>query len=121
LVILTRAEHARLHFAGKTVKRWSDAERVRAQTLYDAGLTVDEVAVALARPYESTRETLQRRGCTRTPAETRKLRQKQFAQFREAAQLSPRIVDQLITASPSESSDSSTHHARTGSASAQPA
>jgi hypothetical protein len=74
LVVLDRSEHARLHFAGQKVRRWTTEEQQRAGTLYKAGLRIDEVAVALGRPYVSTQDVLGRQGLTRTTAETKRMR-----------------------------------------------
>jgi transposase-like protein len=79
LVILTRAEHMRLHMAGRIVNKWTVDERVRAVDLYTSGLSIDEVARAMGRPYSSTRQVLERAGVTRTPAETRALRRRATA------------------------------------------
>jgi hypothetical protein len=74
LVILTRSEHMRLHMAGRRVREWTVEEQTRAGALYMSGLTVDEVARALARPYSSTRDVLSRQSLTRTTEETHSLR-----------------------------------------------
>jgi hypothetical protein len=72
LTILTRSEHIGLH--ARTKRRpWSQAERVRAVQLYEAGMRVEQVAQALRRPYSSTRKVIASAGRTRTPAETRRL------------------------------------------------
>jgi hypothetical protein len=73
LVILGRREHTRLHMMGKK-RKWTEDEKQRAVMLYQSGTNVDEVARALARPYNSTRQVLAGRGILRTPAETRRLR-----------------------------------------------
>jgi len=74
LVILTRSEHIRLHMAGRRVRKWTVEEQARAGALYMSGMTVDEVARALGRPYSSTRDVLRRQSLTRTTVETRSLR-----------------------------------------------
>jgi hypothetical protein len=74
LVILTRSEHMRLHMAGRRVRKWTVEEQTRAGALYMRGMTVDEVARALGRPYPSTRHVLSRQSLTRTTIETRSLR-----------------------------------------------
>jgi hypothetical protein len=74
LVILTRAEHARLHFKGRKVRHWSTQERLRAAHLYQRGMTIDEVACALGRPYSSTRDALAKAGVSRTAQASRNLR-----------------------------------------------
>jgi hypothetical protein len=54
LVVLTRGEHQRLHATGSRPTRWSNDEKVRARNLHDAGMTIQEVARVLARPFSST-------------------------------------------------------------------
>ena len=73
LVVLSRSEHTRLHRRVAS-KRWSPEEKERAGELYEAGMSIDEVARALGRPYSSTRTELARQGRGRAPEETRRLR-----------------------------------------------
>lgn len=73
LVILNRAEHARLHSGGKR-RRWTEEERVRAAELYESGMNIQEVARALGRPYYSTRCSLVKSGCNRSPSQTKAAR-----------------------------------------------
>jgi len=74
LMILTRSEHMRLHMAGRRVRKWTFEEQTRAGALYASGMSVDEVARALGRPYSSTRHVLSRQSLIRTTVETRSLR-----------------------------------------------
>lgn len=61
LVVLTRAEHMRLH--GKDKKtRWTREEKERAVTLRAFGMTIQEVAWALNRSYSGTQAQLARLG-----------------------------------------------------------
>ena len=53
LVILTRSEHQRLH-ACFARKRWAAEEKARARELRLAGMTIQEIAMALPRPFSST-------------------------------------------------------------------
>jgi HNH endonuclease len=53
LVILTRAEHMRLHRTAPS-KRWTAAEVSRARELRLAGMTIQQIARVLARPFSST-------------------------------------------------------------------
>lgn len=73
LVLLSRAEHTRLHRLGQR-GRWAQQERRRAAELYATGMNIDEVARTIGRPYSSTRTELARQGLGRAPAETRRLR-----------------------------------------------
>jgi hypothetical protein len=54
LVVLSRAEHLRLHATGSKWKRWSDREKARARDLHDNGMTIQEIAKVLGRPFSST-------------------------------------------------------------------
>ena len=54
--------------------RWTAEDRERAVELYEGGLNLDEVARALGRPYSSTRYSVARSGCSRSPSETRAAR-----------------------------------------------
>jgi hypothetical protein len=74
LVILSRAEHMRLHVKGQRRRCWSDEEIARAIALYVEGMNLDEVASALGRPYSSTQRQIARAGRGRTPEQTRALR-----------------------------------------------
>jgi hypothetical protein len=56
LVILNRSEHMQLHTAKRS--RWSAEEIARARTLHRAGMTIQETAKALRRPYPSTQRQL---------------------------------------------------------------
>jgi len=60
LVILTRAEHARLHRTGKKGRNSTPDERERVVTLYDAGMTIQQVADAAGRPYSTVSRWLAR-------------------------------------------------------------
>jgi hypothetical protein len=61
LVVLSRAEHRRLHAIKRSV-RWSAEEKARARELHASGMTVQEVAAALERGFSSTiRHVCQRR------------------------------------------------------------
>lgn len=73
LMILTRVEHARLHGGGRR-RRWTPEEKARAVELYEGGMNMDEVARGLGRPYYSTRCSLVKSGCSRSPSETRAAR-----------------------------------------------
>jgi HNH endonuclease/Transposase len=72
LMILDRPEHMRIHAKAKRT-RWTDAERERAVELYEAGMTIADVSVALGRSYPQTRANLARFGRSRRPQETRAL------------------------------------------------
>ena len=54
LVILSRAEHHRLHATGSKRRRWTCEEKARARELHDAGMTIAEVATTIGRPFSST-------------------------------------------------------------------
>jgi hypothetical protein len=57
LVVLSRSEHMRLHGKDKK-KRWTRDEQERALELRDLGMTIQEVAWALARSYSGTQAQL---------------------------------------------------------------
>ena len=61
LVVLSRAEHQRLHTSGAKRKRWSCQEQRRAQELRDAGMTLQEVASSIGRPFSSVSRLLCRK------------------------------------------------------------
>lgn len=53
LVVVTRAEHRRLH-AGTKWKRWSTAEKARGRELHEAGMSIQDVARVMRRGLSST-------------------------------------------------------------------
>ena len=55
LVILSRAEHQRLHACGRPIRRWTAHEKTRAAELRTAGMTLQQIAKALGRPFSSAR------------------------------------------------------------------
>jgi hypothetical protein len=55
LAVLSRAEHQRLHRRGKSHKPWTTEEKERVLTLWKAGMAIQEIALALRRPYSGTR------------------------------------------------------------------
>jgi HNH endonuclease len=58
LIVLSRSEHMRLHMKGSRPKRWTPEEKQRAQELRDAGMTYQEIATLVARPFITTRRLL---------------------------------------------------------------
>jgi hypothetical protein len=73
LVVLSRSEHIGLHARARK-RRWTPAEKQRSLDLYEAGMTIDEVAYALKRPYSSTRLVIATAGRSRRPRESRAIR-----------------------------------------------
>jgi hypothetical protein len=55
LTILARGEHTRLHHSGSSHRRWTTEEKQRAFALSKAGMAIQEIALALKRPYSGTR------------------------------------------------------------------
>jgi hypothetical protein len=53
LVVVTRAEHRRLH-SGTKWKRWSTEEKLRAQKLKAAGMSTQDIARIMGRGMQST-------------------------------------------------------------------
>jgi hypothetical protein len=53
LVVLSPAEHQRLH-ACSPKKRWTPDEKARARALHQVGMTIQQVANALGRPFSTT-------------------------------------------------------------------
>jgi hypothetical protein len=53
LVVLTRAEHQRLH-ACRPRRRWTAEEKARARELHTARMTIQQVSRVLGRPFSST-------------------------------------------------------------------
>jgi HNH endonuclease len=68
LIILSRGEHMRIHVRNR--RRWTAEEKARTLELYESGMTVDEVALALGRPYSSSRKVIAREGRARMPKQT---------------------------------------------------
>src|SRR4051794_11278632 len=58
LVILSRAEHQRLHTQGAKKTRWSAEETQRAEGLKAAGMTLQEISQVIGRPFSSTSRRL---------------------------------------------------------------
>lgn len=58
LVILTRAEHQRLHTLGVKKKRWSGEEIQRVHDLRAAGMTLQEISQVIGRPFSTTSRRL---------------------------------------------------------------
>jgi hypothetical protein len=58
LVVLSRAEHIRLHRLKDKNKRWASEEKERASALRALGMTIQEIAWALGRSYSGTRAQL---------------------------------------------------------------
>jgi hypothetical protein len=58
LVILSRAEHQRLHTQGLKKTLWSAEETQRAQELREAGMTLQEISQVIGRPFSSTSRRL---------------------------------------------------------------
>jgi hypothetical protein len=57
LTLLSRSEHMRLH--GKDMnKPWTDEEKERAMALRRLGMTIQEIAWVLGRPYSGTQAQL---------------------------------------------------------------
>ena len=81
LVILTRSEHMKIHKRRRR-RRWTSHECQRAVELYQAGMSIDEVARAISRPYLSTRDVVARAGCSRRPSETRALQRRASSQIK---------------------------------------
>ena len=81
LVILDRSEHMRLHVTGPK-RMWTADEKARAVELYESGMSIDEVARALGRPYASTYKNLAKAGVLRRPEQTRRLRRERLDQAR---------------------------------------
>jgi hypothetical protein len=62
VVVLTRAEHQRLH-ACRPRSRWTSEEKTRARALHKFGLTIQQVSKVLGRPFSSTSRYV----CTSAP------------------------------------------------------
>ncbi len=60
LAVLSRDEHQRLHQLGSVRRRWSKAEVRRACDLRRRGMTIQQIALVLGRPFSSTADTLRR-------------------------------------------------------------
>jgi hypothetical protein len=58
LQLMRRSDHARLHFTGRKVRYWSDDERQLAYDLHLSGMRIDHIALAIGRPYSSTRDAI---------------------------------------------------------------
>jgi HNH endonuclease len=58
LVILSRSEHQRLHTVGIRNARWSPEEIQRAAALREAGMTLQEISLAIGRPFSSVSRRL---------------------------------------------------------------
>ena len=54
LVLLSRAEHQRLHATGSRRRPWTSEEKRRARELSGAGMTIHQVSKAIGRPFSST-------------------------------------------------------------------
>jgi hypothetical protein len=74
LILVSREEHFELSMAAEAKEPWTEDEKDAAVRFYCAGMTIDEVALALGRSYSATRRLLGRWGVLRTPAATRFLR-----------------------------------------------
>jgi hypothetical protein len=55
LIVLTKAEHMRYHRTHDRRCRWTEEEKDRLLQLRNAGMTLQEIARALGRPYSGTR------------------------------------------------------------------
>ena len=62
LVVLTRAEHARLHRIGNTGRRATKEERDRVIVLHESGMTNQQVANATGRSPRSVRRWIYKAG-----------------------------------------------------------
>lgn len=80
LIVMSPGEHMRLHRLQKKGRRWTRDEKARAVERYLAGMSLDEVAVSLGRPYSSTKVQIAKAGVSRRPHETSKARQEQREQ-----------------------------------------
>jgi transposase-like protein len=58
LVVLSKAEHMRLHRLTDNTRRWTEEEKARATELRRTGMTIQKVAWALGRSYSGTRDQL---------------------------------------------------------------
>jgi hypothetical protein len=58
LVVLSRAEHARLHYLTDTLKPWTAEERARILALRRAKMSIQEIAAIVGRTYSSVRSQL---------------------------------------------------------------
>jgi transposase-like protein len=62
LVVVTRAEHRRLHSTTKW-KRWTSEEKARARELHAGGVSIQDVSRMMGRGFSSTiRHVCNRRG-----------------------------------------------------------
>jgi len=73
LTVLSRTEHFLVHMT-QPVEPWPEEEIEQAVALYQSGMTIDEVALALGRSYYATRRKLLKCIRLRTPRETHALR-----------------------------------------------
>jgi HNH endonuclease len=65
LVVVTRAEHRRLHSTTKW-KRWTSEEKARARELHAGGVSIQDVSRMMGRGFSSTiRHVCNRRGRSR--------------------------------------------------------
>jgi hypothetical protein len=69
LMVMTRADHGRLHFTGKKVRRWTDEERQLAYDFRERGIRIDHIADTIGRPYSSTRDQIAKWRKRPSPAE----------------------------------------------------
>ena len=58
LMVMSRSDHQRLHAEGRKVRRWTDEERQLAYDLHSRGMRIDHIALAIGRPYSSTRDAI---------------------------------------------------------------
>ena len=60
LMVMTRSEHQRLHQSGAVRKRWTKAELKKAKALREQGMTLEDTARMMCRPFSSTVYALRR-------------------------------------------------------------
>jgi hypothetical protein len=60
LMVLSRAEHFRIHMLAGRPLRWTAEERARALALSDAGMKIDPVSRVIGRSYAATRDQLRK-------------------------------------------------------------